>query len=133
MTGPVFYGKSIVEHLAELGVLSQRLALIHGVWLKERDMELLAEGNASVVHNPVSNLKVGGGLAPICDMLQAGINVVLGCDNSGAVDTQNMFETIKFAALLPEVEGPSTAYGSQHVRCCEWRRCGVHGAFCWGT
>jgi 5-methylthioadenosine/S-adenosylhomocysteine deaminase len=106
VTGQVFYGKSIVEHLADLQVLSQRLALIHGVWLTERDMELLAESSTSVVHNPISNLKVGSGLAPIRDMLRAGVNVALGCDNSGAVDTQNMFETIKFAALLPEVEGP---------------------------
>jgi cytosine/adenosine deaminase-related metal-dependent hydrolase len=109
VTGPEFYDKSIVEHLAELGVLTPRLALIHGVWLKERDMELLAGSETSVVHNPVSNLKVGSGIAPIRDMLKAGVNVALGCDNSGAVDTQNMFETMKFAALLPEVEGPEFA------------------------
>jgi len=106
VTGPEFYGKTIVEHLGDLGVLSPRLALIHGVWLNDRDMELLAAAGTSVVHNPVSNLKVGSGIAPIRDMLKAGVNVALGCDNSGAVDTQNMFETMKFAALLPEVEGP---------------------------
>jgi 5-methylthioadenosine/S-adenosylhomocysteine deaminase len=106
VTGPEFYGQTIVEHLAHLGVLTPRLALIHGVWLKAHDMELLAAGGTSVVHNPVSNLKVGSGIAPIRDMLKAGVNVALGCDNSGAVDTQSMFETIKFAALLPEVEGP---------------------------
>ncbi len=109
VTGPEFYNKSIVEHLADLEVLTPRLALIHGVWLKNRDMGLLATSKTSVVHNPVSNLKIGSGIAPIRDMLKAGVNVALGCDNNGAVDTQNMFETMKFAALLPEAEGPEFA------------------------
>jgi 5-methylthioadenosine/S-adenosylhomocysteine deaminase len=109
VTGPEFYGKSIVEHLAQLGVLSQRLALNHGVWLNARDIQLLADGGTSVVHNPVSNLKLKSGIAPVREMLEAGVNVALGCDNNGCNDIQDMFQTMKFAALLPEVAGPEFA------------------------
>lgn len=109
VTGPLFYGKSIVEHVAELGLLSRRLALIHGVWLNDRDIQLLAEGRTSVVHNPISNLRLKSGIAPVREMLEAGVNVALGCDNNSANDAQNMFQVMKFAALLPEVAGPEFA------------------------
>ncbi len=105
-TGPQLYGKSIVEHVAELGLLSPRLSVIHGVWLTDHDITLLAEAGTSVVHNPVSNLRLKSGIAPVPEMLAAGINVALGCDNNCANDVQNVFQTMKYAALLPEVAGP---------------------------
>ena len=104
--GPVFYGKSILEHVAELGVLSERLSVIHGVWLNDHDIELLAENGTSMVHNPVCNFRIKSGIAPVRQMLDAGVNVALGCDNNCANDVQNMFQAMKLAALLPEVEGP---------------------------
>jgi len=106
VTGPVLYGKSIVEHVADIGLLSPRLAIIHGVWLSDRDIELIAAGGTSVVHNPISNLRLKSGIAPIRDLLRAGVNVALGNDNNCANDAQNLFQAMKFAALLPEVEGP---------------------------
>ena len=106
VTGPEFYGKSIVEHLSELGLLTHRLTIIHGVWVTDRDIELLAEGKTSVVHNPVTNLRLGDGIAPVRKMLEAGINVALGCDNPSANDALNMFEAMKLAALLPQIAGP---------------------------
>ena len=109
VTGREFYGKTIVEHLAELGLLSDRLALDHGVWLNDHDMQLLAQAGTSVVHNPISNLKVASGIAAVRQMLQAGVNVALGTDNAGGVDTASMFETLKFAALLQEVVSPEFA------------------------
>ncbi len=106
VTGPVFYGKSIVEHVASLGMLSPRLSIIHGVWLSDRDIDLISAGGTSVVHNPVSNLRLKSGIAPVREMLQAGVNVALGNDNNCANDAQNLFQAMKFAALLPEVAGP---------------------------
>lgn len=105
VTGRRFYGKSIVEHLAALEVLTPRTAIAHGVWLTDRDIELLADHGASVLHNPVSNLKLGAGIAPVRWLLQAGVNVALGCDGTGSNDSQNMFEAMKFAALLNKVRG----------------------------
>jgi len=106
VTGPVFYGKSIVEHVASLGMLSPRLSIIHGVWLSDHDIELISAGSTSVVHNPISNLRLKSGIAPVREMLQAGVNVALGNDNNCANDAQNLFQAMKFAALLPEVAGP---------------------------
>jgi 5-methylthioadenosine/S-adenosylhomocysteine deaminase len=106
VTGSVFYGKTYVEHLVDLRLLTPRLSLHHGVWLTDRDIELLAEAGTSVVHNPVSNLRAKQGLAPIVRMLRSGVNVALGCDNSVLNDSQNLFEAMKLAAMLPEVEGP---------------------------
>jgi len=104
--GPVFYGKTIVEHVAEIGMLSERLSVIHGVWLNSHDIQLLAANGTSMVHNPVCNFRIKSGIAPIREMLDAGVNVALGCDNNCANDVQNMFQSMKLAALLPEVEGP---------------------------
>jgi cytosine/adenosine deaminase-related metal-dependent hydrolase len=106
VTGPVLYGKSIVEYVHTLGLLSPRLSIIHGVWLSGRDIELIAAGGTSVVHNPISNLRLKSGIAPVRELLQAGVNVALGNDNNCANDAQNLFQAMKFAALLPEVAGP---------------------------
>lgn len=103
VTGELFYGKSIVEHVKSLGLLTPRTTLIHGVWLTDRDVELIGQAGTSVVHNPISNLKLGSGIAPIRKMLDAGINVGLGTDNLNANDTANMFEAMKMGALMHKV------------------------------
>jgi 5-methylthioadenosine/S-adenosylhomocysteine deaminase len=105
VTGHRFYARSIVEHLARLGVLSPRTSISHGVWLTDADIALLATHHTSVLHNPVSNLKLGSGIAPVRPLLRAGVNIGLGCDGTGSNDTQNMFEAMKFAALLNKVRG----------------------------
>lgn len=105
VTGRHFYGHSIVEHLAALKVLTPRTAIVHGVWLTDADIARLAEGGSSLLHNPVSNLKLGAGIAPIRPLLRAGVNIGLGCDGTGSNDSQNMFEAMKFAALLNKVRG----------------------------
>jgi 5-methylthioadenosine/S-adenosylhomocysteine deaminase len=110
VTGTEFYGKTIVEHLSDLGLLTHRLTIDHGIWLTARDMQLLAEAGTSVAHNPVSNARLRSGIAPIRSMLAAGVNVALGTDNGGAADALNMFQTMKLAALLPEFAG--TRFGT---------------------
>jgi 5-methylthioadenosine/S-adenosylhomocysteine deaminase len=109
VTGPLFYGQTLVEYVAGLKLLTDRLSLIHGVWLTDHDIELLAEGKTSVIHNPGSNLKLKSGIANVSKMLQAGVNVSLGCDNNTANDAQSLFGEMKFAALLPQVAGPAFA------------------------
>lgn len=107
VSGREFYGRSIIEHLHDLGVLTPRMSIDHGVWVSDDDIRLLAQTGASVIHNPVSNLKLKSGIAPIRALLKAGVNVALGCDNNTANDSQNLFDAMKFAALLPQVSGPA--------------------------
>lgn len=103
ITGQIFYKKSIIEHMNSLGILTPRTNLIHSVWVSDTDIELISEAGASVIHNPVSNLKLGSGIAPIRKFLDAGINVALGTDNNNANDSINLFEVIKLSALLHKV------------------------------
>jgi len=100
VTGGILYGQSMVEHLAELGVLSPRLALQHCVWLSQRDIDLLAIAQTSAVYNPLSNLKLGSGRMPVRQFLQAGVNVALASDGCGSRDSLNMLAVMQGAALL---------------------------------
>jgi len=103
LTGYLFYGKSLVEHMQAIDILDERTCLVHCVWVNDRDIELIARANASVLHNPVSNLKLGSGIAPVRKMLNAGVNVSLGTDNNNANDSVNIFETMKIGALINKV------------------------------
>lgn len=97
------YGYSAVEHLKQLGFLSPRTSLAHCVWLDDRDIELLAETQSTVVHNPLSNLRLGSGIAPILKYRQAGVNVSFGCDGAASNDSQDLLEAIKIGSLLHNV------------------------------
>lgn len=103
-TGIDMYGKSIVSHLSDIGFLSARTHLIHGVWLTEDDAATLAGTGASVVHNPISNLKLGSGISPITALRDHGVPLSLGTDGMCAGDGQNMFEAVKLASILHKVE-----------------------------
>lgn len=102
-SGYHFYGKSIVAHMQDLGLLTPLTTLVHCVWVDDHDIELIAKAGASVVHNPLSNLKLGSGVAPVNKILETGINVGIGTDNHNASDTANLFEAMKTAALIHKV------------------------------
>ncbi len=97
------YGISAVQHLQNLGCLTPRTSLAHGVWISEADIALLASVGSTLVHNPVSNLRLGSGLAPILKCLQGGLNVAIGCDGAASNDAQNMLEAIKLGTILHTV------------------------------
>jgi 5-methylthioadenosine/S-adenosylhomocysteine deaminase len=100
------WGKTIVAHLADLGLLGPGFVGAHGVWLTPEDIRLLADAGAAVAHNPASNLKLGSGIAPTREMLGQGLTVGLGTDGSMSSDNQNMFEAMRFAALVNRVRFP---------------------------
>ncbi len=107
VTAHELYGKSMIAHLRELGVLSPRLTAIHAVWLSREDIALLAEAGATVAHNPTCNLKLLSGVAPVPRLLEAGVNIALGTDNPSANDSSNLFDSLKLAALLQSLDGPA--------------------------
>lgn len=100
------YGKKMIEHLKDLGVLSARCSLAHVVWATAEEMQLLADTNASVVHNPVSNLLLGSGIMPLIEMREKGVRVALGTDGVNCCGFQSMFEPVKLAAILSNVSTP---------------------------
>jgi 5-methylthioadenosine/S-adenosylhomocysteine deaminase len=94
------YQGSAVQHLQQLGYLGDRTSLAHCVWLTDADIEILAETRSTVVHNPLSNLRLGSGIAPILKYRQAGVNVAFGCDGSASNDSQDLLEAIKIGSIL---------------------------------
>jgi len=118
------WGKSVVEYLDELGLLGPRLAIVHGIWLTDRDIALLAEHGCSVVHNPLSNLKLGSGLCPVRKLLDAGINLALGTDGLATSDTADLIEAIRVASLIHK---PGTHDYSQWVSAAEVFRMATMG------
>lgn len=97
------YGCSAVEHLQRIGYLSNYTSLAHCVWLTDADIKILAETESTVVHNPLSNLRLGSGIAPILKYRQAGINVSFACDGSSSNDSQDLLEAIKIGSILHNV------------------------------
>ena len=74
--------------------------LAHCVKLTDLDIEKMKKLELTVAHCPVSNLKLGCGIARICDLQMAGINVSLGTDGQGSGSNLDMFEVMKYTALL---------------------------------
>lgn len=94
------FGKSPIAHVADCGLLSERVLAAHCVHVDTTDIELLAKYDVRVAHNPQSNLKLGSGIAPVPQMLQAGIIVGLGTDGACSNNNLDMFEEMRLAAML---------------------------------
>ncbi len=104
------YGCTPAELLDKCGILGKKTLAAHGVYLDEADIALLAERGVSVVTNPVSNLKLGNGIAPVPKLLEAGVNVALGTDGAASNNALNLFRELSFVTLLHKgVTGDTTA------------------------
>ncbi|WP_431969863.1 amidohydrolase family protein [Nocardia sp. bgisy134] len=106
ITGPEHYGGTLVEYLHRIGALTANTTLAHGIWVTESDIELVADARTSLAHNPVSNLKLGSGIAAWRLLHDAGVNVALGTDGCSSSDSPRMLDVVKTAALLHKVTDP---------------------------
>ncbi len=97
------YGKTPVEYLHDLGLLSPRLLIAHGVHLSDKDIQLLAEHDVAVAYNPSSNMKLASGVAPVPELIAAGIRVGLGTDSNLSNNNLDMFEEMRIGALLQKL------------------------------
>ena len=109
VVGQQRYGTTVVQHLADLGLLTDRLTLAHAIWLTDDDIALLGYSDATLVHNPVSNLKLGSGLLPWRRLLTAGATLALGTDGTASNDSLRMLDVIKQAALIHTIGEPDYA------------------------
>lgn len=89
-----------VHYLDSLGLLGPNLIACHAIWLSADEMDVLAEKGVTVVHNPVSNLKLGSGIFPYKALQERGVRIVLGTDGCSSNNNLDMLETMKFASLL---------------------------------
>jgi cytosine/adenosine deaminase-related metal-dependent hydrolase len=99
MVGRKRYGGSTVAFLKRIGALNKTSSYAHSIWLDDEEVGLIANSPAVVVHNPVSNMKLGSGRAPIPQLKKAGAHIALGADGGSSADAQNMFENLKGVAI----------------------------------
>ena len=94
------HGNRPAAYLDELGFLSERAILAHGVWLDESELELIAGRGATVVANPAANMKLAvGGVLPYPAAAEAGVEIGLGTDGVSSNSNLDMFEEVKLLAL----------------------------------
>jgi cytosine/adenosine deaminase-related metal-dependent hydrolase len=104
--GDVKYGQSLVRHVHDLGLLDERMMVIHAIWIDADDIALLAGAGCCVAHNPVCNLRLGSGVMPWRALREAGVPLALGTDEMNTDDTTNLWLAAKTAALLQTLVEP---------------------------
>jgi 5-methylthioadenosine/S-adenosylhomocysteine deaminase len=97
-------GRGLVSLLDDHGLVNPRSSLVHFVWCTGRDMRLVADRGATVVHNPLSNLHLGSGLQPTRRLLDMGIPVALGTDSESGHGA-SLLEQARLMAVLSRVQG----------------------------
>jgi len=98
------YRLTPTEYLCHLGTFDRNHVLLaHSVHLTQQDVHLLRGMRGGIAHNPVSNLKLGCGIAPVMRFQEAGITVGLGTDGAGSATTLDLFAEIKAAAWMQKV------------------------------
>ena len=94
------HGVRPAAYLDRLGLLGERTVLAHGIWLDEEELELVAARGATVVANPVANMKLAvGGVFPYPAARDAGVAVGLGTDGAGSNDSLDLLADLKVFAL----------------------------------
>ncbi|SHF30563.1 5-methylthioadenosine/S-adenosylhomocysteine deaminase [Marinitoga hydrogenitolerans DSM 16785] len=94
------------EDLEKTGLFKNDVIAAHCVHVDEKDIKILARNEITVAHNPSSNLKLGNGIAPILKMLEHEVNITLGTDGAASNNTLNIWDEMRFAALLQKKNGP---------------------------
>ena len=104
------YGATMVRHLADLGVLSDRWSCAHSIWLTDDDIELMADRKATAVLNPESNSRIGTGLARAPLMHRRGVPIALGTDGSSCNDNLVMHEAMRALATAHRSTEPDRTH-----------------------
>jgi 5-methylthioadenosine/S-adenosylhomocysteine deaminase len=98
------HGCSPVQYLDGLGLLDRKTLLIHAVWVDKTDIDIIGRRQACVAHCPESNMKLASGIAPIPDMLAAGVTVALGTDGCASNNDLDLWGEMDMAAKLHKVQ-----------------------------
>ncbi|MFF3578853.1 amidohydrolase [Streptomyces mirabilis] len=114
-TVEVRHGRRPVELLDSLGLLGPDLLIAHAVDLTGPEIAALARTGTSVAHCPVSNLKLGCGIAPVPRLLSAGVTVGLGTDGAVSSNTLDVLGAVRQAALVHKAAGDPTVVGAEQA------------------
>ena len=123
-------GERPAFYLDRVGMLGPHTVLAHGCWLDRAELELIAERGATVVSNPVANLKLAvGRVFPYIDARQVGIEVGLGTDGPGSNNSLDLLSDVKTFALLQknEARDPAAVTATESLAIATGRRSGLLG------
>ena len=98
------YGMPSIELYESIGFFDGPTIAAHVVWPTEDEIPILVERKVGVIHNPTSNMKIASGIAPITEMLDAGVLLGLGTDGAASNNDLDMWEEMRLAAFLQKVD-----------------------------
>jgi len=94
------FGQTPAQFAEHVGLVGPRVLLVHMVWLDANDIDILARTGTHVSHNPASNAKLASGIAPVPEMLAAGVNVALGTDGGPSNNTYDVVREMRWASYV---------------------------------
>lgn len=94
------FGMTPFEFIEDVGLADSRSLFAHMVWLSDSDVRRVAKTRSSVAHCPSSNLKLASGIPKVPEMIEAGVNVGLGCDGAPCNNSCDMIREMKLAAII---------------------------------
>jgi 5-methylthioadenosine/S-adenosylhomocysteine deaminase len=98
------YGMTSIEMFESIGFLEGPTIAAHVVWPTAAEIPILVERKVGVIHNPTSNMKIASGIAPIAEMLDAGVRIGIGTDGAASNNDLDLWEEMRLAALLQKVD-----------------------------
>ncbi len=93
-------GMESVDFLDSIGAFNENTIVAHGTHLNEKELEVFAKRGVTLSYNPISNAKLGNGVAPIPIAFTKNVNVTLGTDSAASNNSLNLFDEMKFGALI---------------------------------
>lgn len=111
-------GRSPARYLSDLGFFDNHVIAAHSIWLDGSDIAIYREKDLGVSHNPISNMKLASGTAPIPKMTEQGITVGLGTDGAASNNALDLFSEMRACALLHKADNadPAVMDAEQVVR-----------------
>ncbi|MEN6460916.1 MAG: amidohydrolase [Syntrophomonas sp.] len=97
------YGQTPIELMESVGLFKHQVLAAHCVHITPGDIDIIKKYNVGVAHNPESNMKLSSGIAPVPEMLNAGIPVALGTDGASSNNNLDMLQEMRSCALLHKV------------------------------
>ncbi len=103
------YGKTTMRVLEDAGILDTDFLGVHAIRVSKDDLSLFKQYNVKISYNPLANMILGSGIAPIVDLSKAGIKISLGTDGAASNDSQNLIEVMKAGALIQKANNHDSA------------------------
>ena len=128
-------GVTPAKYFEDCGIFEHRVTAAHCTHVSAEDIGILARNNVTAVHCPSSNLKLGSGVAPVPQMLAAGVNVALGTDGASSNNNLNMFEEMHLAGIIHRgvAMNPELTPAAQVIRMATKNGAAGQGRFDTGT